>query len=119
MLDSKTSNPRPYLIAGLISSFSASVCCIGPFFLLTTGLSGAWMSRLMVVESYQPLLAVITIGAFALAGWKLFYAKQDDGQGASCSAIKPLWQSKHSYLLSACLALLLLSSEYWIVLIAQ
>ena len=41
-----------YLFGGVLASVTASICCIGPFALLATGISGAWMSRVMVVEPF-------------------------------------------------------------------
>jgi len=107
-----------YLIVAMLASMTASICCIGPFALLATGISGAWMSQLMIVEPFQPLLMALTVLLLALAGWKLFYSAAKNEQGNSCPAQKSGRQQKLAYFLTGGLALILLTSEYWILWVA-
>lgn len=51
------------LIAGGLSALLASACCLGPLVLIMLGISGAWISTLTLLESYQPLF----IGAATIA----------------------------------------------------
>lgn len=113
----KTIGSRQYIGAGMLASVTASICCIGPFALLATGMSGAWISRLMIVEPFQPLLIALTVLMFALAGRKLFYAAAEFEEGSSCTVQKSGWQQKSAYFLTASVALVLLTSEYWIPLV--
>jgi mercuric ion transport protein len=106
------------LTAGLLVSVTASICCLGPFALLATGVSGAWMSRLMIFEPLQPLLIVVTALLFALAGWKLFYARKTIVKGGSCSIQLASTQQKTLFFVAGILSIILLSSEYWIVFLA-
>ena len=55
------------LLAGGVAALLASACCLGPLALIALGFSGAWISRLTVLEPYQPIF----IGAAAVA---LFFA---------------------------------------------
>lgn len=55
------------LLAGGFAAVLASACCLGPLVLITLGFSGAWISKLTVLEPYQPIF----IGAAAVA---LFFA---------------------------------------------
>lgn len=55
------------LLAGGFAALLASACCLGPLALITLGFSGAWISKLTVLEPYQPIF----IGAAAVA---LFFA---------------------------------------------
>ena len=64
---------RHFIAGGIAASLTASICCIGPLVLLATGVSGAWMSNLMIFERYQALLIAATLLAFALAGRSLFF----------------------------------------------
>jgi len=110
---------NPYLIAGVLTSIGASVCCIGPFILLATGISGAWMSQLMILQPYQPVFVVIVLGLFAVAGWNLFQPSKVVAAADSC-VIHPLkLRQKVVFFLSFGLAAILLSSEYWIPVIAS
>ena len=107
-----------YLFGGVLASVTASICCIGPFALLATGISGAWMSRVMVVEPFQPLLAGTTIILFALASRKIFFSKVADETGGNCLTVAVQRKQKIVYCVSGVLALVLLTSEYWIVVFA-
>ena len=107
-----------YLFGGVLASVTASICCIGPFALLATGISGAWMSRVMVVEPFQPLLAGITIILFALASRKIFFSKVAGKKGSNCPTVAVQRKQKIVYCVSGVLALVSLTSEYWIVIFA-
>ena len=116
---SETKDPtRRYLIAALLASASASICCIGPLFLLATGISGAWMSRLMIMEPFQPILIAVTIAFFALAGWKIFLAGKTQASGPGCTVSAVSRRQKLTFSLAGIVALVLLTSEYWILLLA-
>ncbi|MBC7437490.1 MAG: mercuric ion transporter MerT [Bdellovibrionales bacterium] len=58
------------LLAGGLAALLASTCCLGPLVLITLGFSGAWISKLTVLEPYQPIF----IGAALVA---LFFAGKD------------------------------------------
>ena len=83
--ESKKISSSHYITAGLLASVTASICCLGPFALIATGLSGAWMSRLMVVEPMQPFIIALAVLFFGLAGWKIFYPTIKFEQRSSCS----------------------------------
>ena len=55
------------LLAGGFAALLASACCLGPLAFIALGFSGAWISKLTVLEPYQPIF----IGAAAVA---LFFA---------------------------------------------
>jgi hypothetical protein len=58
MSDLKHTNARTgngFLIAGILSTVGASICCVGPLVLLALGVSGAWISSLTALESYRPI----------------------------------------------------------------
>jgi mercuric ion transport protein len=107
-----------YIIAGLLASATASICCLGPFALMATGISGAWMSRLMLVEPMQPFIIALTVLLFALAGWQIFHPTIKIEHRSSCPAQSIKFSLKIAYFLAGSLAIILITSEYWIVLIA-
>ncbi len=105
------------MLGAVLASATASVCCLGPFLLLATGISGAWMSRVMLVEPLQPYLLFFSFLLMTLAGWRLFTRRAcelADGQD-SWIALTP---QALAYSLSLILVLVLASSEYWIVWLA-
>ena len=104
--------------SGLIASVTASICCLGPFVLLATGVSGAWMSNLMRLEPYQPFLIALSLIAFAIAGKKLFESATSVEDEACCEGNKIGWKQYTLYLSSFTLALIFVTSEYWILRLA-
>lgn len=58
---------RGALLTGGLAAILASTCCLGPLMLITLGVSGAWISNLMLLEPYR----LTFIGAAAVA---LFFA---------------------------------------------
>ncbi len=103
--------PKRFMLGGVAVSLIASSCCIGPFLLLATGVSGAWMSRLMVLQAYQPLFISLVLTFFAMAWVKIFRPFSSAPSGATA-------QQKAAFFLLFALALILLFSEYWIVWLA-
>lgn len=93
----------------------ASLCCLLPFALIATGLGGAWVSQLMRVEPYQPYLVAIAAAAFLFAGRKLFFSIPM--ADACCEAEV---NDRAIWIFWGCIALaaVLVSSEYWILLLA-
>lgn len=62
----------PALALAGLAALLASSCCVLPLVLALLGISGAWISRLRVLEPYSPALIALSLGALALAGWRLF-----------------------------------------------
>ena len=86
--------------------------------LLATGLSGAWMSRLMILEPYYPLLALLSLTLIAAGGWQLMQPKScTKDRGEMISAL-PEFRTSAVFISALALTLILLSSEYWILWIA-
>lgn len=104
-----------FIAAGLVASAGASICCLGPFALLATGVSGAWMSRLMMLEPYQPLLIALSLVAFVIAGSKLFLSPTLAFEESCCQENKADWKQVALFVSSFVVALLFVTSEHWIV----
>jgi mercuric ion transport protein len=64
---SEAQSGRGALFAGGLAAILASSCCLGPLFLVTVGISGAWISNLTALEAYRPIF----IGAAFMA---MFFA---------------------------------------------
>lgn len=106
------------LIAAVLASATASVCCLGPFLLLATGLSGAWMSRVMAVEPYQPLLVAVSLLLILFAGWQILALRSCKSEPGAESLTFNTKATFTGFFLSLCLVLVLVTSEYWIVAVA-
>lgn len=107
-----------FLAGGILASVSASICCLGPLVLLATGVSGAWMSKLMLLEPFQPMLVGLTLLAFAIAGKNLVAAAMGAVDSGCCEARRVGWRQYGLYLTSLSLALIFVTSEFWILRLA-
>ena len=106
---------RRYVLGGFLASIIASVCCVGPFFLLATGLSAAWMGQLMVMETYQLQFSLLAIGAFVIGGGKLYQAVQQQDE-PSCCQHDQVVKISESIIIAVLLliSLVLLTSNFWL-----
>jgi len=68
---SSNTNQRS-LIAAILASIGASLCCVGPLVLLTLGIGGSWISTLTALEPIRPIFIVITLVFIFLAFRKLY-----------------------------------------------
>lgn len=107
-----------FLAGGILASVSASICCLGPLVLLATGVSGAWMSKLMLLEPYQPLLVGLALVAFAIAGKNLAASAMREEETGCCEVRRVGWKHYGLYLSSLSLALIFVTSEFWILRLA-
>jgi mercuric ion transport protein len=75
MSDRKKSDAQKgngFLIAGILSAFGASICCVGPLVLLALGVSGAWIGSLAALEPYRPIFIGLTLLFLGFAFWRLY-----------------------------------------------
>ena len=72
------------------------------------------MSDLMFFERYQKILVAATLLAFALAGRSVFFATNTAGKNDCCEEKEREWKKASVFAASFCLALVFISSEYWI-----
>ena len=76
------------------------------------------MSNLMFFERYQPILIAVTLLAFVLAGRSVFFAANAVSENDCWEEKGPGWKKASVFAVSTCLALVFISSEYWIQLLA-
>ena len=79
---SSSSNQRS-LVAAIVASVGASLCCVGPLVLLTLGIGGSWISTLTALEPIRPFFIGITFVFIYLAFRKLYLLP------LSCDVDKP------------------------------
>ena len=73
------------LLAGVAAAIGASACCAGPLVLVLLGVGGAWGSRLVALEPWQPLFIAAALIAFGLAFRRLYGRPQDCPPGETCA----------------------------------
>ena len=73
------------LLAGGLAALLASTCCLGPLVLITLGLSGAWISKLTVLEPYQPIFIGAALVALFFAGKPIWRPAAQCAPGEVCA----------------------------------
>lgn len=58
---------RASLIGGVLAAIVASACCLGPFILVSIGISGAWISNLAALEPFRPYALAVALVCMAFA----------------------------------------------------
>lgn len=73
------------LLGGFAAAIGASACCAGPLLLVVLGIGGAWSSRLVALEVYQPYFIGAALAFFGFACFKLYRKPEDCAPGESCA----------------------------------
>jgi mercuric ion transport protein len=60
------------LFVGGLAALLASACCLGPLVLVLLGISGAWISRLVALEAYQPVFMAASVVALTFAARQIW-----------------------------------------------
>ena len=105
-----TGSRRTALFAGGVAAVLASACCLGPLFLVTVGVSGAWIGNLTRLEPYRPIFIVVALVALFF-GWRNIYRPvQACAPGEVCAL--PQTRLVYKVLFWASVALTLLALVY-------
>lgn len=116
MLKNSTSWP---MIGGTVAAIGASLCCVGPLILLLLGVSGAWISGLTALEPYRPLFIIVVLMLFGFSGWQLFKPPSQCQPDGACSAPIVRLRRQVIYGVTLTIALIMISSPYWVPYILQ
>jgi mercuric ion transport protein len=73
------------LMAGAAAAIGASACCAGPLLLVVLGIGGAWGSRLVALQSYQPFFVVASLAFFGYAFYRLYRKPEACAPGQACA----------------------------------
>jgi len=80
------------IAAGFTAALGASVCCVGPFVLVTLGIGGAWLANLRALEDYYYLFVAAALAFFGLAFYRLYLKPAPCAPDGSC--VNPLGRRK-------------------------
>ena len=72
-------------IGALLAAVGASVCCVGPFLLLSLGIGGAWISTLTAMEPARPFFIILTLIFIAFGYRKLYLIPNRCAVGKTCT----------------------------------
>ncbi|MAY38676.1 MULTISPECIES: mercuric transporter MerT family protein [Gammaproteobacteria] len=115
----KLTHPNLPLIGGVMAAIGAGLCCVGPFVLLTLGISGAWIGNLTLLEPYRPIFIAIVLLFFGWAGWKVHRPIEACEPGTACAIPQTRKRRQIIFWITGIIALVLVTSTYWIPLIAS
>ena len=106
------------LIGGVLAAVGASLCCVGPFVLLTLGISGAWIGNLTVLEPYRPVFIMLVMLLLGWAGWQVYRPVDTCEPGTVCAVPQTRKRRQMVFWIAVIVALVLVTSAYWIPLFA-
>lgn len=72
------------VLAGAAAAIGASACCAGPLLLVVLGVGGAWASRLVALEEFQPYFLAAALAFFGFAFYRLYRKAEVCGPGQAC-----------------------------------
>jgi len=105
------------IIGGAIAAVGAGLCCAGPFVLLLLGVSGSWIVNLTLFEPYRPLFILTVFALFGWAGWKIYRPVEMCEPGTECAVPQVGKRRQVIFWFTALIALALVTSNYWIILL--
>ena len=103
------------VIGGIVAAIGAGVCCASLFVLLLLGVSGSWIGHLTMLEPYRPIFILLVLTSFGFAGWKVYRPIGMCAPGTVCAVPQVRKRRQVIFWLSALTALMLVTSNYWIV----
>ena len=111
-------NTRLPIIGGITAAIGASLCCVGPFLLLSLGISRAWIGNLTVLEPYRPVFIMLVMLLFSWAGWQVYQPVEVCEPGTACAVPQTRKRRQMVFWIAVMVALVLVTSAYWIPLFA-
>jgi mercuric ion transport protein len=114
----KTPAARPWstaasVLAGAAAAIGASACCAGPLVLVLLGVGGAWGSRLVALEPYQPYFIAAALVFFGFAYYRLYLRPAKCAPGETCAVPPTRKRQKALFWGVAVLALALMSTPLY------
>jgi len=106
------------IIGGVTTAIGASLCCVGPFVLLSLGISGAWIGNLTLLEPYRPVFIILVVLLFGWAGWQVYRPVESCEPGTACGVLQVRRRRQVIFWMAALISLMLVTSTYWIPIIA-
>jgi len=101
------------LLAAILASFGASLCCVGPLVLLSLGIGGSWISTLTALEPIRPIFIGITLIFIYLAFRKLYLLPVSCEVGTPCANPKVRHNQRILFWLFSTLITALLAFPYY------
>ena len=103
------------IVGGIVAAIGAGLCCAGPLVLLLLGISGSWIGHLTRLAPYNLYFVIAVLVLFGFAGSQLYKPVDQCSPGARCAIPEVRKRRKMIFWISAVIALLLVTSKYWII----
>lgn len=102
------------LVGGALAAIVASVCCLGPFVLISVGVSGAWISNLVAFEPYRSYAIGVALVCMALAYRRIYAAPAPEAcePGTLCAVPRTRRIAKATFWVVAAMVLIALGFPY-------
>lgn len=101
------------LVAGAAAAIGASACCAGPLVLVLLGVGGAWGSRLVALEPYQPYFIAAALAFFGFAYYRLYIQPSRCAPGEACAVPQTRKRQRALFWAISALALALMSTPLY------
>ncbi|MEK6242980.1 MAG: mercuric transporter MerT family protein [Pseudomonadota bacterium] len=75
------------IAAGVTAALGASVCCAGPFVLVTLGIGGAWLANLRALQDYYYLFVAAALAFFGFAFYRLYLKPAPCAPDGTCITV--------------------------------
>ncbi|MBS0342897.1 MAG: mercury transporter MerT [Proteobacteria bacterium] len=99
--------------AGAAAAIGASACCAGPLLLVMLGIGGAWGSRLVALERFQPLFIAAALAFFAAAFHRLYRRPEACAPDEACAAPQVVQRQRLLFWVIAVLAAALMAFPWY------
>ena len=89
-------------------------CCVLPLALVLTGVSGAWIGNLTMLEPYKPYFLAVTAIVIGTGFWHVYFKPQVAcAEGSYCARPSSAWLTKGALWIATLLALLSATITWW------
>jgi mercuric ion transport protein len=74
-------------VGGILAALGAATCCVVPFALFISGVSGAWIGNLTALKPYQPLFVGIAVVCLGFGFYSVYRKPEaaDCAEGSYCA----------------------------------
>jgi len=111
--ESQDKMSKTTLIGGLLAGIGASVCCVGPFLLLSLGIGGSWIGNLTAMTTYRPYLIGLTLVLLGLVFRKLYLLPRNFDAGTACALPDTLKRQRTVFWIASTFILVMITFPYY------
>lgn len=107
--------PHLLLLGGIAGAIGSGLCCVGPLVLVLLGIGGSWAGTLTALDPYRPAFIAFAIITLLWAGWKVYRPITKCPEGSVCAIPENRTIYQRLFWVAVVIAVILITSPYWIV----